>query len=33
MYLRLNDNTYVVEPDQMADNGVIHVVNGVLIPK
>lgn len=33
MYLRLNDNTYVVEPDLIADNGVIHVVNGVLIPK
>ena len=33
MYLRLNDNTYVTEPDQLADNGVIHVVNGVLIPK
>ena len=33
MYLRLNDDTYVIEPDIMTDNGVIHIVNGVLIPK
>jgi uncharacterized surface protein with fasciclin (FAS1) repeats len=32
-YLRLNDSTYVIEPDLMANNGVIHVVNGVLFPK
>jgi len=33
MYLRLNDDTYVIEPDIMTDNGVMHIVNGVLIPK
>jgi uncharacterized surface protein with fasciclin (FAS1) repeats len=29
----LNDNSYVVKADVMADNGVIHVINAVLLPK
>jgi uncharacterized surface protein with fasciclin (FAS1) repeats len=32
-YLLLNDSSYVIEADVMTDNGVIHVVNGVLLPK
>jgi uncharacterized surface protein with fasciclin (FAS1) repeats len=29
----LNDNSYVVKADVVADNGVIHVINSVLLPK
>ena len=32
-YLLLNDKSYVVKADVSADNGVIHVVNAVLLPK
>jgi uncharacterized surface protein with fasciclin (FAS1) repeats len=32
-YLLLNDSSYVVKANVMADNGVIHVVNAVLLPK
>jgi len=32
-YLLLNDSTYVIEPDVITDNGIIHVVNGVLLLK
>ena len=32
-YLLLNDSSYVVKADVKADNGVIHVINAVLLPK
>jgi uncharacterized surface protein with fasciclin (FAS1) repeats len=32
-YLLLNDNSYVVKANVSADNGVIHVINAVLLPK
>ena len=32
-FLRLNDISYVTDQDLVTVNGVIHVVNGVLIPK
>jgi uncharacterized surface protein with fasciclin (FAS1) repeats len=32
-YLRLNDSSYIIEPNVMTDNGIIHVINGVLLPK
>lgn len=31
--LLLNDGSYIVKANVMADNGVIHVINAVLIPK
>ena len=31
--LLLNDNSYVVKADVKANNGVIHVINAVLLPK
>ncbi|MGD0805415.1 MAG: fasciclin domain-containing protein, partial [Candidatus Bathyarchaeia archaeon] len=32
-YLLLNDSSYVLKANVMADNGVIHVINTVLFPK
>ncbi len=32
-YLLLNDKSYVVKANVSADNGVIHVINAVLLPK
>jgi len=32
-YLLLNDSSYVVKANVDADNGVIHVINAVLLPK
>jgi uncharacterized surface protein with fasciclin (FAS1) repeats len=32
-YLQINDTSYVVKANVLADNGVIHVVNAVLLPK